>query len=76
LYRALSREPSELIVRLPEYRVLRWIQIAGICLAAGVLLFLLYGAHEVGAWIFLGGAVMFAVRAVIEQRRPVKYDDE
>jgi hypothetical protein len=41
---------------------------AGIAGAAAAVLFLLYGSHEVGAWIALGFAAIFGVRAVIEQR--------
>jgi hypothetical protein len=51
-------------VRLPDYRVLRWLQIAGICLLAGVLSMLFLGLTS--GVIFLAGAVIFVIRAVVE----------
>ena len=53
-------------MRLPDYRVLRWLQIAGILLAASVVSFFLFGGTS--GVIFLAGAVICAVRAVIEYR--------
>jgi hypothetical protein len=53
-------------VRLPDYRVLRWLQIAGILLAASVVFFFSFGGTS--GVIFLAGAVICAVRAVIEHR--------
>ena len=53
-------------MRLPDYRVVRWLQIAGICLLAGALSVLLFGLAS--GVIFFVVAAIFATRAVIEYR--------
>lgn len=65
-------------VRLPSYREnppWRWGYLRALCIVFGALHIVVFGLHAPESWIVIGGGVVFGIRAVVEFRHPVKFDD-